>query len=126
MTDFSVNDGPLIRRALKGRWNMSERLKDKCIKIAEEALDAEELPLDEKRKFIDTLAKLDTINLKEEALFTPKVLLHGDIKHLKNEDLEAKSRELERQLKQLEQANKPKELPKEIELEPFIKQDNAL
>ena len=121
MTDFSVNDGPLIRRALKGRWSMSDTLKKKCIEIAEEALNDKQVPYDEKRKFIDTLAKLDTINLKEEAMFMPKVVLHGDIKQLKNEELDEKARLLEEQLRQLEAKPAP-----EIVDTTFIKQDNAL
>lgn len=105
MSKLSVNDGGLIRRAIRSRWNMSDDVRTKAIEICEKALKSDRVPMDEKRKFIKTLTEIDKLNIDEEKIYAPKVNLNLNLSKLKDEDLIAREKELEEQIKQLQEVN---------------------
>lgn len=125
MTNLNITDGPLIRRAIRSRWNMSDAIRSRAIEICETALNKPdyEVPLDEKRKFIKSLTEIDKLNIDEEKIYTPKINLHGDISKLQDHELELRERQLEAELKLAEETNK-----KQLELKPkdLIEQANDM
>ena len=64
----------LTRRAARGRWNVSNKIKEDSIKTIERILESGADP-ELKLNAINTAATLDRIDLKEDEIHTPQRLI---------------------------------------------------
>lgn len=111
MTNLTVKDLPLFSRATRERWPMSTELRSRGVELCKEVVadQANKYSVTDKLRAVNTMARLDTLNLRHEEIFTPKIDVALDLTGLSDE-------EILKRLKLLEQVEINQKLPSDMEL----------
>lgn len=88
----SKADFTLLRQAIKQKWPIPASLRRKAVRLLDNALNQ---PNVDPIQAIRTLVEMDKVNIKHEAIHTPKEHLH--IHQLSDEQIQERLREIEAQ-----------------------------
>lgn len=95
---LSIRDIPLLSKATRERWPMSTQMRQQALDVCSKALT--DVATDDRTKLraVNTMARLDSINLRHEELFTPKMDLSLDLAGLSEDELRQRLSTLDQHL----------------------------
>lgn len=81
------------------RWLIDSKTRDEAVKAAKDIINSSESTAKAKTDAIKALANLDKLNVEEDKLHTPQLLIHADLNKMSDEQLTVRIEELEKLLK---------------------------
>jgi HD-like signal output (HDOD) protein len=104
MIDFdpnNVRDHQLVGRAIRERWSIPKDARDTIGIKLNNIINNPDAPDTTIIRAIDTLAKLDRINVKQEEILTPRMNIHAHLNLMNPEQLKTEEQKLELRIQQL-------------------------
>lgn len=82
------------------RWRIDGKTRDIAVRELNNIISSPESSAKAKTDAVKSLAMLDKLNLDEDKLHTPSVVLHADLNKLSDEQLSVRIQELEKMLEE--------------------------